>query len=254
MGGVLVGFTLPVIMENVGWAYAASWVWACLLATALCLIPARKTIDQALCATSHSKNQQAQEKGLKIILNDRNLLLMAAASFTFSAMQVSLSVFLVTYLTTELSYSVYTAGITLSFCQICGVTGRIFFGWLADQWGNARTVQIFIALLTSLIAGVASFVSPDWPYWAVFILLMFFGALSLGWNGVYLAEVARLAPKGTEGLVTGAALAFTFAGVVFGPPLFGGIVQWQGYSLAFQVMAGLVFTGACLVIKVQKKS
>jgi hypothetical protein len=55
-------------------------------------------------------------------------------------------------------------------------------------------------------------------------------------------------------LVTGAALAFTFAGVVFGPPLFGGIVQWQGYSLAFQVMAGLVFTGACLVIKVQKKS
>ena len=46
-----------------------------------------------------------------------------------------------------------------------------------------------------------------------------FGATAIGWNGVQLAEVARLAPPGTAGEVTGATGFVTFAGVVIGPPL-----------------------------------
>ena len=47
-----------------------------------------------------------------------------------------------------------------------------------------------------------------------------FGATAIGWNGVQLAEVARHAPPGEAGAMTGATGFVTFSGVVVGPPLF----------------------------------
>jgi MFS family permease len=55
----------------------------------------------------------------------------------------------------------------------------------------------------------------------VLALAIAFGASATGWNGVFLAEVARLAPPGMASAATGGALAVTFLGVVLGPALFG---------------------------------
>jgi MFS family permease len=55
-----------------------------------------------------------------------------------------------------------------------------------------------------------------------------FGASAIGWNGVYLAEVARRAPEGMASMATGGTLAFTFLGVVIGPPIFGALSTWFG--------------------------
>ncbi|MDO8534023.1 MAG: hypothetical protein Q7S17_04700, partial [Xanthobacteraceae bacterium] len=43
----------------------------------------------------------------------------------------------------------------------------------------------------------------------------------IGWNGVYLAAVARQAPRGTAGTATAGCLFFTYIGVVVSAPLFG---------------------------------
>ena len=57
----------------------------------------------------------------------------------------------------------------------------------------------------------------------VIALMVAFGASGTGWNGVYLAEVARLAPPGQASAATGGSLAITFLGVVLGPMLFGAL-------------------------------
>jgi MFS family permease len=56
-----------------------------------------------------------------------------------------------------------------------------------------------------------------------------YGATAVGWNGVFLAEVARLAPEGRVAIVTGGTQFFTFAGVLLGPPVFGAIVSASGH-------------------------
>jgi MFS family permease len=61
------------------------------------------------------------------------------------------------------------------------------------------------------------------PTLLVFAILFVFGASATGWNGVYLAEVARRAPPGMAGVATGGTLAITFLGVVLGPPVFGAV-------------------------------
>ncbi|MGH8802357.1 MAG: hypothetical protein ACREX6_08705 [Casimicrobiaceae bacterium] len=64
------------------------------------------------------------------------------------------------------------------------------------------------------------------------VLAACFGATAIGWNGVQLAEVARLAPPGAAGKVTAATSVVTFAGVVVGPPLFALLADLTGSDRA----------------------
>jgi MFS family permease len=80
--------------------------------------------------------------------------------------------------------------------------------------------------------------SPQIPPLLVFALLVVFGATAIGWNGVYLAEVARRAPAGMASMATGGTLAVTFFGVVLGPALFGAVAALGGgYRAGFAVLA-----------------
>ena len=70
-----------------------------------------------------------------------------------------------------------------------------------------------------------------------------FGASAIGWNGVFVAEVARIAPGGDIAKATGATLGMTYFGVVVGPFLFWAIVAaTASYAIAFAAI------GACALI------
>ena len=71
--------------------------------------------------------------------------------------------------------------------------------------------------LTAISALAAN---PGWPLWALFAFAMAYGATAVGWNGVFLAEIARRAPPGRISDATGGSAFFTFLGVVVTPPLF----------------------------------
>ena len=85
-------------------------------------------------------------------------------------------------------------------------------------------------------------------------ILAVFGASAIGWNGVYLAEVARQAPKGQASLATGGTLAVTFLGVVLGPPLFGAMSGLFGSYRAGYAALALPTLACCVLLIRQKKS
>jgi len=70
-----------------------------------------------------------------------------------------------------------------------------------------------------------------------------YGASAIGWNGVFLAEVARRAPAGQAGAATGGTLLFTYFGVLAGQPLFSYVASAGGgpggpaYALAYGLLA-----------------
>ena len=74
----------------------------------------------------------------------------------------------------------------------------------------------------------------------------FFGATAIGWNGVQLSQVARHAPPGQAGAVTGASGFLTFTGVVLGPPLFAVLAGMTGsYRAGFAAFGTLSSSAAC---------
>ena len=162
---------------------------------------------------------------IRLVLAHRALLTMASCSFMFSMVQLSLTTYLVTFLHDDLSYGLVAAGLALSATQIGGIGGRIAWGYVADRWLGARRMLLLLASMMALgaLALASAFLTPDTPQSVVIGILVAFGASAIGWNGVYLAEVARRAPAGMASMATGGTLAFTFLGVVVGPPMFGAL-------------------------------
>jgi MFS-type transporter involved in bile tolerance (Atg22 family) len=110
-----------------------------------------------------------------------------------------------------------------------------------------------IGLLAGACGVGMTLATPQWSVPAVIGLATLFGATAIGWNGVQLAEVARLAPPGAAGKITGASGFVTFAGVVIGPPSFALLASLTGsYRVGFATFAALS-TGMALALMRRRK-
>jgi MFS family permease len=119
---------------------------------------------------------------------------------------------LVTFLHDDLTYGLVAAGLLLSITQAGGIVGRIVWGHLADQFFGPQKMLAVLATSMALCAAATPLVLHMLPVYGVWTLLLLFGASAIGWNGVYLAEVARQAPEGKASVATGGTLTFTFLG------------------------------------------
>lgn len=237
LGGVLAGALVPPVAVAFG---VQSALWAVCTVCIACAV-----VAQPLHASLDADRQPGSAIGaaglwgpLQLVLKHAQLRRLAAVSFVFSAMQMCLATYLVTYLTADLAYSLVAAGAALATGQIGGVAGRILWGWIADHWMWPVHLLAMLALLMAVCTAATAALPADLPAGVVFALLALFGACATGWNGVYLAEVARQAPKGQASSATGGSLAFTFFGAVLSPVLFSGLSEFAGsYRAGFAVMA-----------------
>jgi hypothetical protein len=76
-----------------------------------------------------------------------------------------------------------------------------------------------------------------------------FGLTASGWNGIFLAEVARLAPQDRIGETTGAVLTASYAGLLVTPVLISLIETLAGLAGAFVALAFLALGGTAALIR-----
>ena len=222
LGSMLAGAVVPPL------ALLGNWQLSLVAVAAVCLLCA--WVSQSLRAELDSDRQPHTRirwgsliEPIRLVLAHRALLIMASCSFMFSMVQLSLTTYLVTFLHDDLSYGLVAAGLALSVTQLGGMGGRVVWGYVADRWLGARRMLVLLASMMALGALASAFLTIDRPQALVIAILVAFGASAIGWNGVYLAEVARRAPPGMASMATGGTLAFTFLGVVLGPPMFGAL-------------------------------
>ena len=245
LGGVLAGAIVPGVMLWAGWQGALLAVAAANLGCAALAQPLRADLDSDRDAGKRLALGNLAGP-LRLVLSHPALRMLAGCSFAFSITQLSFTAYLVTYLDATLAFGLVTAGITLSLAQLGGVGGRVFWAYVADRWLGARRMLVILSVLMTATALGTALLHPGLPVPLVMAVLVVFGASAIGWNGIYLAEVARRAPAGQAGLATGGTLAFTFFGVVLGPPLFGALSGMFGTYRAGFVALGLV-TGLCTI-------
>src|SRR5450830_964342 len=253
LGGILAGAIVPGLVLADGPRFALFTVG---LATAVCALLAQSLRGQ-LDADRQSVHKLALKSlttPLKMIVGHPDLKRLAAMSFMFSAVQMCLSTYLVTFLHSEFEYSLITAGLALSVAQTGGALGRVVWGFIADRWlGPRYMLAVLAAMMTISTASIAllhgSVLLP-----LMLTMLAVFGASATGWNGVYLAAVARLAPPSKASIATGGTLFVTYAGVVLGPMLFGLLASFFGTYRAGFLALSLPTAICCWVLFVWAKS
>ena len=247
LGSLLAGAIVPSLMLATHWQASLLWVAAVCLLCAWASESQRASLDDDR-HERHPVRWRALLSPVRLVLSHRSLSTMALCSLLFSMVQLSLTTYLVTFLNQDMQYSLVSAGLVLSCSQMGGIVGRITWGYVADRWLGALRMLVVLSLLMAVCALTTATFDATTPVWQVVAVLVVFGASGIGWNGVYLAEVARRAPPGQAGLATGGTLSFTFLGVVVGPPLFGVISTAYGhYNAGFAALV-IAAGGSCWLL------
>jgi predicted MFS family arabinose efflux permease len=221
-GGALAGVLVPPMVLAWGWRGAALALGAACLVVTCALQPLRSRLD--------GDRDRAHRPGrdlagpLRLVLNNPDMRRLAFLAGAFSAVQMSFIAYLVTFLVEVVRLDLVAAGVVLAVAQVAGMAGRILWGSVSGTLITARW----------LLCGVA----------------LIFGGTAIGWNGVMLAELARIAPPGKAGMATGGSIFITFAGVVISPALFSVLlVTGLGYVAGFWMLAGIALIGAGLAFR-----
>jgi MFS family permease len=241
IGGAMAGAIVPHLVIFWGWKMAALEVGALCLILSIFLHPYRKRFDTERSNLSRLSWKKVFES-VKMTVVHQELRYIVIASFFFSTMQLCLVSFIVIYLMEDVKMTLVQAGILLATAQAGGIIGRIVWGALADRCVKPRLMLGILGIAMAAGALLSAAFSLQWPFFAVLIVCALFGAVAIGWNGVYLAEVARVAKPELTGMATGGSLFFTFAGILIGLPVFSLIVEKSGsYPLGFGIVAVATF-------------
>ncbi len=253
LGGVLAGVIVPSLAEMTSWQWAFLAVAAANVVCAFAIQPLCATLD----ADKDRKQRISFGNGLagplKLVFSQRSLTVLAAVSFLFSIAQLSLTTYLVTFLHEDLGMGLIVAGFILAVAQTAGVAGRLLWGYVADRFLGPSNMLAVLAILIAVCGIATALLQYTDSMLLLIVVLSVFGSSAVGWNGVYLAEVARQAPKGQASVATGGTLAMTFLGVVIGPPLFGLVAgSFGSYSLAYATL--ILPAGLCLWLLLRYRS
>lgn len=247
LGSLLAGAIVPSLMLLTGWQASLALVGLACLAIAACSQPLRAALDADRQPDARI-NARALIDPVRLVLGHGALRALALCSLLFSVVQMSTTSYLVTYLHEDLAFDLVMAGLLLSIAQAGGVIGRITWGLVADRWLGARRMLLVLAIMMAATSLATAMITPQTPRLLLMVLLVLSGAGAIGWNGVYLAEVARRAPAGSASLATGGTLGFTFSGVVLGPPLFGLVAALAGAYRAGFLMLVLAAAASAWVL------
>jgi MFS family permease len=225
LGGLLTGATLPFMATLFSWKAGLAALALLAVAVSVASAPLR-TLDAG--ATGRIGISRTWYRPIVEVLEHSELRSMAFVSLMFSACQLSVSGYLMAFLHREAGLGLGRAGVIYAIAQGAGIAGRLLWGHLADRIGSSRRVLMVVCALMGVSCVVTGSFSAQWSMGALCVVSAVFGATAIGWNGVFLGELARLAPKGRVASVTGGALFFTYFGVVAGPPVFGYLADWSG--------------------------
>jgi MFS family permease len=250
LGGVIAGAAGSWLVANTGWRTALAGIAGLCVVLTLPLLFAPRRFNE-------SRPRPAFRFGL--MLSGTNLLepfrtvtaapglaRMSAAAIGFATVQGTVNAFFVTYATAGLGFSLTLAGTLFATMQAASVAGRVVLGFLADWLGSPRPVLRALSVMSSLSALLLASLAADWPRAGLFAALLFVGLSISTWNGLYLAEVANLAPD-SVGEATAGTTFFVFATYMLTPPLAGLVIAFFGYGWAFALAAAAALVSGAVL-------
>ncbi len=241
LGGILAALALPFLAQAVGWraALGVSGAVPILFAIGLSRHGGRPARSGGRGPAALWRRCVAEQR---LVFRSPKLTVLVILGFLYSAMQLCVSAFAVVSLVDGGRWSLFSAGAVAAATQLAGAFGRIFWGWVADRIGGFRILALIGFASGVLCLSLLWLQAMPAPVQALDFILL--GSVSIGWNGVLLAETARYAPPGEIGATTGAVLVYTFIGVVVGPSSFAllyGVLH--RYGPVFGIFAALGFVG-----------
>jgi MFS family permease len=243
-GGVLAGLILAPLAARHGWEAALLTAAGTGLIAGALSTPFRARLNIGRDPSRALFGRANLLAPFAAIAADRQLVALTVLTTAFAVAQGCLFSFCVTFLTVNHAAGLVAAGAAYACMQAGAMVGRVVLGFAADRSGAAIRNLFGQALGCAGLILVWAHVSlPVGALW-VSALAFLVGALAASWNGLVLAEIARLAPPERVADAAAGSTMISFCGYVFGPALFSlavrGFGEWQTpYALVAAQLAAV---------------
>jgi MFS family permease len=250
IGGVLAGLLLPTLANLAGWRVAFALAALLAVGTIAAVQILRERIDVERDRDLRLRpgvflSLENLRRPFDALKGASDLKRLAFVGACLAIGQGTWFAFLVTYLVTRLDLTLSEAGAIFAVMQATGIFGRIFLGWLSDRLGSGLITLRFVTVASAASSLILSFTTASWSMSWLMVIAAIGGITVSSWNGVQIAEVARLAQAGRIGDTAAGATILIFVGYVIGPSAFSVLLALTGrFDWGFAAV-GLV-TGAAL--------
>ncbi|GAU82729.1 MFS permease [Bosea sp. BIWAKO-01] len=255
LGGAIAGLVVAPLVLGLGFVGA---VWTIVAIILLCVVlvqPFQAILDAEKGPQNRAwprlfLSPSSLSRSARVLNSHPSLPMLTALGVAFSITQASITAFTATYMVTQHGKTLAQAGHYIAVLLAASTVARIFFGWLADRMGGGLLLLSLLALGagSAIMLLVSSTTASPWMVYGCMALV---GATSMGWNGVHMAELARVAPPTLIGDVTSGASLFGFVGSICGPLIFAivasrtGSFEWPFMLVAGQLAAFGLFALGC---------
>jgi MFS family permease len=233
LGGLLAGAMLPVIAVAFGTTEAILAAAAFSVLAAIIVQTVRNALDAPL--LSKQRPSRANVLGNLSIRSSlaahADLPRVTYNGFAAAAAQGSVFALMVTFLVERGGLDLITAGFVFAAMNVAGVVARIALGYASDGFVSAQTLLAMLAAVGVCALALLLALAGQLPLAAVLALASIIGATISGWNGVLMAELARLAPPELVGSVSAAAVTCIYLGYMVGPIVTSAVVGASGSYL-----------------------
>ncbi|MBI1734037.1 MAG: MFS transporter [Candidatus Rokubacteria bacterium] len=238
LGGVAASLTLPPVAAAFGWHRALVVAAAVALVSGgiVALAYRHPPLPEAGTPPARPRVLDAMR-----FLRRPGVLLVFACGFVLSVAQSSLLGYLALYAKETFVVSAVGAGQLLALSQVGGTASRLAWGFVSDRWfGGRRRPGIVVNALLAAMSYVLLSYGARLPDDLLVPLAIVAGAGAFGWVGLYFALVAEIGGPRYAGVLTGLSVIFAWGGTLFGPPLFGHVLDaTDGYTASWLILAAL---------------
>lgn len=248
VGMALSGLVIPFLTVRYGWRAGIAFVALLCAVTALWSWSIQKSQDGNYQFKDQPISLSHLADSLKLVLQTPLLFRLSVISIIYKGLQMSVLAYMVVFLT-DMKFSLVFGGLALAVSNFGAIVGRIFWGQAANKLNSSRKALAYCGILMSLLTILLSFTTSSWPEWLVLAVSFILGINSLGWSGVFFAQVAKAAPEGKVAEATGGVDFFSFLGAIFVPMAFGYLGHHLGeFESGFWIISVITILSAVYLL------
>ncbi len=257
LAGILTASALPALAISLGWR--AAFIATGVISIAFALISYRlyREKDTASTPIESEKGGSASWDRLRSVMMDRNILLVSLASLCLCTVEFSLIAYLVVFLKASVGMTVAVAAGFLALANGGGAIGKPFFGAISDRvfGGSRRNPLLLVAAIVAVTSTLMQIITNSTPYTVLAIFFTVFGFGAIGWAGLNFVLVSEFASVEATGLAVGYSVTINLLGNIFGPPIFGFIVDSTGaYADAWWFLTFSAIVSFLLLLAVKESN
>ena len=214
------GLVVPYLTTHFGWRVGLGFVAFMAIFAGVWSALIKKEQDSSFQFKDEPISLAHLADSLKLVLGSRLLTRLSVISIIYKGLQMSVLAYLVVFLADH-KFSLIFGGLALAVSNFGAIAGRILWGAIAEKIGSSAKVLGLTGTLMGAFTIILSCVGSDWSGFVVLLVSFLLGINSLGWSGVFFAEIAQVAPEGKVAEATGGVDFFSFLGAIFVPMSFG---------------------------------